>query len=104
MGNRGRRRIDTEAARHILIPSQPIGIGAILMDRSPPHHPASGFHAHCRFSRAPMLRRTAKRGGACETSPLRFNVFRASASHRGQKPFGVAKNSKTETFRRCRIW
>jgi hypothetical protein len=60
MGDWGWRRIDAEAAWHILIPAcSKSAKGAIQMDHSSPHRPVLGS-AH----RSAHAGHTAKRGGA----------------------------------------
>jgi hypothetical protein len=75
MGDRGGRSIEFQAARHILIPTIPCAKAA---------------------KRGPRLQSA--------TSFLNSAAVEPQGPQRGQKPVGAAKNSKTETFRRCRIW
>ena len=73
------------------------------MDRSPATRHA-GSHP---FPRSLQVLSCAHAGAHREKGRRMRNVApsfqRLLSLKRGQKPFGVAKNSKTETFRRCRI-
>ena len=58
-----------------------------------------------RVSHTVALMLGAPRKGAVHAKrrPFVSASLESQTGQRGQKPFGVAKNSKTETFRRCRI-
>jgi hypothetical protein len=99
MGDWGWRRIDAEAAWHILIPAcSKSAKGAIQMDHPSPHTRSSSPHPVTLVLGTP-------RKGAVHAKPRPFvsASLEPQTGQHGQKPFGVAKNSKTETFRRCRI-
>ena len=78
------------------------------MDRSPATPPGmrvrTRFDAHCRFSQVRPCWGAPRKGAAhAKRRPFVSTSLEPQTRQRGQKPFGVAKNSKTETFRRCRI-
>jgi hypothetical protein len=50
-----------------------------------------------------MLGTPRKEAVHAKRRPFVSASLESQTGQRGQKPFGVAKNSKTETIRRCRI-
>jgi hypothetical protein len=55
------------------------------------------------LNREILLRGARKKGRHTKRRPFVSASLEPQAGQRGQKPLGVAKSSKTETFRRCRI-
>jgi hypothetical protein len=68
------------------------------MDRPSPHHPIFESAPGCTY-----VGHAAKRAVHAKRRLLVSASIESQTDQLGQKPFGVAKNSKIETFRRCRI-